>query len=62
MKLYKISEFLYAVIAIISIIEVITLWDIQRDKAYLFIGFAVLSIFMFLFRRKYRKKFNSRKS
>ncbi len=55
MKLYKISEFLYVVIAIISLIEVITLWDIQRDKAYLFIGFAALSIFMFLFRRKYRK-------
>tara|TARA_B100000767_G_scaffold274167_1_gene306334 strand:+ start:5100 stop:5288 length:189 start_codon:yes stop_codon:yes gene_type:complete len=62
MKLYKISEFLYVVIAAISFFEVITLWDIQRDKAYLFIGFTVLSIFMFLFRRKYRKKFNSRKS
>ena len=61
MKLYKISEFLYIVIATVSLIEVITLWDIQRDKAYLFIGFAALSIFMFLFRRKYRKKFNSRK-
>jgi hypothetical protein len=62
MKFYKISEFLYVVIAAISLIEVITLWDIQRDKAYLFIGFAALSIFMFLFRRKYRKKFKNRKS
>jgi hypothetical protein len=62
MKFYKISEFLYVVIAAISLIEVITLWDIQRDKAYLFIGFAALSIFMFFFRRKYRKKFKNRKS
>ena len=62
MKFYKISEFLYVVIAAISLIEVITLWDIQRDKAYLFIGFAALAIFMFLFRRKYRKKFKNRKS
>lgn len=62
MKFYKISEFLYIVIATISLIEVITLWDIQRDKAYLFIGFAALSIFMFFFRRKYRKKFKNRKS
>ncbi|MDG1264392.1 MAG: hypothetical protein P8N57_07340 [Flavobacteriaceae bacterium] len=60
MKFYKISEFLYVVIAAISLIEVITLWDIQRDKAYLFFGFAALSIFMFLFRRKYRKKFKNR--
>ena len=60
MKFYKISEFLYVVIAAISLIEVITLWDIQRDKAYLFIGFAALSIFMFFFRRKYRKKFKNR--
>ena len=62
MKFYKISEFLYVVIAAISLIEVIKLWDIQRDKAYLFIGFAALSIFMFFFRRKYRKKFKNRKS
>jgi hypothetical protein len=62
MNFYKISEFLYVVIAAISLIEVITLWDIQRDKAYLFIGFAALSIFMFFFRRKYRKKFKNRKS
>ena len=62
MNFYKISEFLYVVIAAISLIEVITLWDIQRDKAYLFIGFAALSIFMFFFRRKYRKKLKNRKS
>lgn len=62
MKIYKISEFLYIVISVVSLFEVITLWDIHREKAYLFIGFAALSIFMFLFRRNYRKKFNNRKS
>ncbi len=61
MKLYKISEFLYIVITIVSLFEAITLWNVQSDKAYLFIGFATLSIFMFLFRRNYRKKFNNRK-
>ena len=61
MKFHKISEFLYIVIATVSVFEVITLWDVQRDKAYLFIGFATLSVFMFLFRRNYRKKFKNRK-
>ncbi len=61
MKLYKISEIVYIIIAAVSIFEAITLWDVRREKAYLFIGFMVLSIFMVLFRRNYRKKFNSRK-
>ena len=62
MKFNKISEFLYIVIAVVSLFEVITLWDVQPDKAYLFLGFSALSIFMFLFRRNYRKKFERRKS
>ena len=61
MKFYKISEFLYIVITTVSLFEVITLWNVQPEKAYLFIGFAALSLFMFLFRRNYRKKFNNRK-
>lgn len=62
MKLYKISEIIYIIIAIISTYKAIFLWDIRREKAYLFIGFIILSIFMVLFRRYYRKKFNSRNS
>jgi hypothetical protein len=36
------------------------LWETNPSRAYLFIGFAVLSVFMALFRRHYRKKFNQR--
>jgi len=60
MKAYKISEILYLIICVISIKEAFTLWDVRPEKAYLFVGFAALAIFMFFFRRHYRKKFNRR--
>ncbi|MEK9613215.1 MAG: hypothetical protein VW080_04735 [Flavobacteriaceae bacterium] len=60
MKSYRISEILYWVIALISSYEAIMLWGSNPSRAYLFVGFAALSIFMALFRRHYRKKFNQR--
>ena len=60
MKYYKISEWIYLIISIISLIETISLWNIDREKSYFFMVFAILSISMYLFRRFYRKKFNKR--
>jgi uncharacterized membrane protein len=60
MKSYKISEILYWVVALIASYESFSQWDVNRHKAYIFIGFALLSIFMALFRRHFRKKFNNR--
>lgn len=61
MKAHRISEILYIVIALISIKEAYVLWTLRPNKAYLFIGFAALALFMYFFRRHYRKKFNRRK-
>jgi hypothetical protein len=60
MKSYKISEILYWLIAVVATYETFNQWSINRQKAYIFIGFAVLSVFMALFRRHYRKKFKNR--
>ena len=60
MKSYKISEILYWVVALIASYESFSHWDVNRHKAYIFIGFALLSIFMALFRRHFRKKFKNR--
>jgi hypothetical protein len=60
MKSYKISEILYWVVALIASYESFSWWEVNRQKAYIFIGFALLSIFMALFRRHFRKKFNNR--
>lgn len=61
MKAYRISEVLYIVIAVISIKEAYVLWSVRPEKAYLFLGFAALAVFMYFFRSHYRKKFNRRK-
>lgn len=60
MKNHRISEILYWVIAVISIYETFMRWNLNRDRALLFAGFALVSIFMALFRRHYRKKFDKR--
>ncbi len=60
MKNHRISEILYWVIAVISIYETFTRWNLNLDRALLFAGFALVSIFMALFRRHYRKKFDKR--
>lgn len=60
MKSYKISEILYWVIAVVATYESFSQWISNRQKAYIFIGFALLSVFMALFRRHFRKKFKNR--
>ncbi|HLU51218.1 MAG TPA: DUF6526 family protein [Flavobacteriaceae bacterium] len=57
----KIFELVYLVIFIISTYEVYSTWNSDRNRAYLFLIFAVVSLFMFFFRRKYRQKFQKRK-
>ncbi|MDG1292438.1 MAG: hypothetical protein P8I34_06015 [Flavobacteriaceae bacterium] len=60
MKSYKISEILYWVIAVVATYKSFNQWNGNRQKAYIFIGFTLLSVFMALFRRYYRKKFKNR--
>ena len=59
-KILRYTEYLYLAVAIISIYKISELWNIDRDKTYIFIFFAVVSIGMFLFRRNYRKRFEKR--
>lgn len=59
-KILKYTEYLYIIVAIFSIYRIYTDWNTDRNMAYFFIFFAVVSISMFLFRRNYRKKFEQR--
>lgn len=56
-KILRYTEYLYAVVAVFSLYRIFTDWGSDRDSAYIFIFFAVVSTGMFLFRRNYRKKF-----
>jgi len=60
MKNYIVSEIIYWVIAIISIFSVFENWVVDRNRAYLFLGFSLLSVFMALFRRHFRKKYSNK--
>jgi len=60
MKNYIVSEIIYWVIALISIFSVFENWVVDRNRAYLFLGFSLLSVFMALFRRHFRKKYSNK--
>lgn len=60
-KILRYTEYLYLLVAIISIYKIIKLWNIDREGTYIFIFFALVSIGMFIFRRNYRKRFEKRK-
>ncbi|MCF8715451.1 hypothetical protein JM658_11485 [Joostella atrarenae] len=62
MKYFKIFEIAYLVVAVISVVEVVQQWSVDRNRAYLFLFFAVISIGMFFFRRYYRKRFGGRQN
>ena len=61
MKYYKISEFIYFSIFCISFYQTFSIWNLDRERAYIFLLFGIISLGMFFFRRYYRKKFSNRK-
>ncbi|WP_405384350.1 hypothetical protein [Maribacter sp. LLG6340-A2] len=60
-NILRYTEYLYIIVAGFSIYRIFTDWNTDRNSAYFFIFFAIVSIGMFLFRRSYRKKFEQRK-
>lgn len=61
-KIYRLFEYAYIIMAILSIYIVITFWSVDRNKAYLFAFFTIVAIFMFFFKRNFRKKIEERKN
>jgi len=59
MRSFIISEIIYWIIAVISIISVFQHWSLNRQKAYIFVFFGILSVFMAMFRRYFRKKYSN---
>lgn len=58
-KYFKFFEIAYLVIAIIFLVEAIMRWNSEPNKAYIFLAFSVLAVFMYFFRKKYRKRFEN---
>jgi FtsH-binding integral membrane protein len=59
-KIYQLFEYAYIVMFFFAIYMVVTNWDTNRDQAYLFAFFGVVAVFMFFFKRRFRKKLEER--
>ncbi len=59
-KLWKFLQYGYLLIAILFLIEGIVKWNSDREKAYLFFGFAVFITLVFFFKRSFRKRVEKR--
>ncbi len=55
-KSIKIVEWIWLIISILSLETILSQWDENREKAYIFVIFFLLGIFMFRLRRTQRKK------
>lgn len=60
MKFYKIFQYAYLVFAVLFVYDAFTKWGVNTTGAYISLGLAALAVFMFFFRRKFRKKFDNR--
>ncbi len=61
LRMLKVVEITWIVMAVISAFEVVNLWNQPGDKKWYFLGFMVFAIFMFFFRRRYRLRYEKRK-
>ena len=55
-KIYRLFEYAYLAMAAFSVYIVVNNWSDNRNRAYLFMIFGIVAVFMFFFKRKFRKK------
>ena len=59
-KYLKISGIAYLLLAAFSVYTAISRWEADRDNAYIFLGFSVVLVFLFFFKRKFIKRYEER--
>jgi len=60
MKLLKLFQYAYIIFAVLFLYDAISKWSADRNRAYMSLLFFALAVFMFFFRKKFRKKFEDR--
>jgi len=60
MKLLQFLQYAYLIFAILFLYDAISKWGNEGENPYLSLGLAALAIFMFFFRKKFRKRFEDR--
>ncbi len=56
MKILNFFQYAYLVFAVMFIYKAVSEWSEDSGRAYLMLFFAAMSIFMFFFRKRFRKK------
>ena len=59
-KFFRYFEYAYLLFAAFFLFESFRIWGDQRNRAYLFLFFVVVAIFMFFFKRRFRRKYEDR--
>lgn len=59
-RFYKYFEYAYLIIAAFFAFEAYRIWETEQSRAYLFGFFVLISIFMFFFKRRFRRKMEER--
>lgn len=60
MKLLNLFQYAYIIFAVLFLWEAISNWSVDRNKSYMLLLFSALAIFMFFFRKRFRKKIEDR--
>ncbi|AWI25455.1 hypothetical protein [Flavobacterium pallidum] len=57
---FKYTPYLYLIVALFAAYKSVMAWSGERDQAYMFLGIAVLCLFMFGFRLWFIKRMDAR--
>ncbi|MEO6347732.1 MAG: hypothetical protein ABIO60_07460 [Aquaticitalea sp.] len=57
MKLQKFIQYAYLFVAVFFIYETFRNWNLDRDRAYMLLFFSALALFMYIFKKRFMKKF-----
>jgi hypothetical protein len=60
MKLLQFFQYIYLFFFVAFLYDAITNWNNDERTPWLSLGLAALALFMFFFRKKYRKRFQDR--
>jgi hypothetical protein len=60
MKILQFFQYAYIIFAALFLWDAISNWSVDRNRAYMSLLFTALAIFMFFFRKRFRKKFEDR--
>lgn len=59
-KIWKFFQYGYLVVALIFLVEAITKWKDDQQKALLMLGFSIFITLIFFLKRHFRKKIEKR--